>query len=440
MPTKPELSAEAVTRRRRAEERLQQQRAKAGGARTEADTVRLMHELEVHQIELEMQNEELERAWKEQAEGLEKYTDLFDFAPVGYLTLDAEGTIVEANLRSASLLGVDRSRLLTRRLGFFIAPADRAAFADLMLRVFAGGTREWCEVAIPREGKPPLFVQIKATVAAAGRVCRAVLTDLTERKRAEADRLILDKLESAGILAGGIAHDFNNLLAVILLDLDLARLRLPPGNEAAALLADAKQGVFRAQALTAQFITFAEGGTPLQVPTHLAGLIRETTGRTLHGSLVKEEVSVAADLWWTDVDHRQIEQVIRNIVLNARDAMLGGGVVAVRADNVEWEASQHVALSSGRYVRMSFTDQGGGIPPEVLPKIFDPYFSTKARGNQKGMGLGLTICHAIVRKHGGAMTVDSTVGVGTTFHVYLPAVEPVSGSRETARVRQVAPA
>ena len=242
MQTKAEPPPDAAELRRRAEERLREQHPETGQARTEADTQRLVHELQVHQIELEMQNEELQQARDEMEAGLEKYSDLYDFAPVGYLTLDREGTIREANLTSASLLGIERSRLVKRRFGLCVSAADRPAFNAFLTRVFESQARESCEVTLLKEGKPPVEVRIEAAVAASGRECRAVLEDITERKRAEEDRLILNKLESTGILAGGIAHDFNNLLTVILLNLELAQALTPPGEELAHHLGAGEEG------------------------------------------------------------------------------------------------------------------------------------------------------------------------------------------------------
>src|ERR1035438_4436338 len=212
MPKKPNLGLEAAKLRRRAEERLREQHPKTGQARTEADTQRLVHELQVHQIELAMQNDELRKARDEMEAGMEKYSDLYDFAPVGYLTLDREGTIKEANLTAATLLGIERSRLAKRRFGFCISAADLPAFNAFLARVFESKARAFCEVTLLQKGKPPVELRIEAAVKASGRECRAVLEDIAEHKRAEEDRLILNKLESTAILVGGIAHDFNNLL------------------------------------------------------------------------------------------------------------------------------------------------------------------------------------------------------------------------------------
>ena len=403
---------------------------------TEADTQRLVHELQVHQIELEMQNEELQQARDEMEAGLEKYSDLYDFAPVGYLTLDREGTIREANLTSASLLGIERSRLVKRRFGLFVSAADLPAFNAFLTKVFESKAREFCEVTLLKEGKPPVEVRIEAAVAASGRECRAVLTDITEHKRAEEDRLILNKLESTGILAGGIAHDFNNLLTVILLNLELAQTLIPPGEELAHRLEEAKKAALTARGLTQQLITFAKGGAPVRKPTRLSGVIQESVRPALSGSRVRCEFSLAEDLWLAEVDAGQIGQVIRNLVLNAREAMPEGGVVSVRAENVVLGSHENPSLPPGDYVRVSIADQGGGIAKEVLPKIFDPYFSTKQRGDQKGMGLGLTICHTVIQKHGGAIAVESELGVGTTFHLHLPASRKLLAEGEGIRCRR----
>jgi signal transduction histidine kinase/ActR/RegA family two-component response regulator len=271
------------------------------------------------------------------------------------------------------------------------------------------------------QGKHLVEVRLRANLLETGQACRVAVTDITERKRAETDRLILNKLESTGILAGGIAHDFNNLLTVVLLNLELAQKLSPPGHEAMHYLEAAKQTAYSARGLTAQLVTFATGGEPLRKAMFLSGLIQESVRPALSGSNVRCEFTLAEDLWPAEVDAGQFGQVIRNLAQNAREAMPEGGVVFVRAENVVLGAKEQPPLPAGEYVRVSITDQGVGIANDVLPNIFDPYFSTKERGSQKGMGLGLTICHAVIQKHKGAIVVDSELGAGSTFHLYLPA-------------------
>jgi len=421
MLKKPNLGLDAGSLRRRAEERLREPQSESGQARTEADTQHLVHELQVHQIELEMQNEELQKARDEMEAGLEKFSDLYDFAPVGYLTLDREGTVLEANLTSASLLGIERSRLVKRRFGSCVSASELPAFNTFLAQVFERRTRAFCEVTLLKKGKPQIELRLEAAVAASGRECRAVLADITERKRAEEDRLILNRLESTAILVGGIAHDFNNLLTMILLNLELAETLIPPGEELANVLEQAKQAARTSGGLIQQLLIFASGGAPIRKPTRLAELIEASVRLAVGGSRLRCDFSLAEDLWPTEVDPGQTGQVFRNLALNAREAMPEGGTISVRAENVVLGPHEHPSLPPGDYVRVSITDRGGGISKDVLPRIFDPYFSTKLRGAQKGMGLGLAICHAVIQSHGGAITVQSEPGVGTTFHLLLPA-------------------
>ena len=426
MKPKPQPSDAATSLRRGAEERLREQHREAIPPENPADTQRLLHELQVHQIELEMQNEELRQARDAVEAGLEKYSDLYDFAPVGYLTLDREGRVLEANLTAAQMVGFERSRLLKRRLGEQMAPTDQVTFRSFLTNVFTSKSKVSCEVTLIAEAKHPVEVRIEAVLAATGRECRAAVTDITERKRADRDRLMLCKLESTGILAAGIAHDFNNLLTVILLNLELAKAQIAPQGELAHLLEQAEQAAMSSRDLTQRLLAFASGEPPVRQPTRLPELIRASVGSALSGSSTRCDFSLAENLWPAVVDSPQIGQVIRNLVLNAREAMSDGGIIAVRAENLVLSSQGHPSLPPGDYVSLSITDQGAGMAKEVLSKIFDPYFSTKQRGNQKGMGLGLTICHTVLQRHGGIMTVQSMVGVGTTFDLFLPAQREMS--------------
>jgi len=424
----PRTSDDPTELRRRAELRLKDRQSKKPPNQADADDKRQLHELEVHQIELEMQNEELLDSRTAMEALLEKYTDLYDFAPVGYLTLDRGGVIREANLAGASLLGIARSALINGRFGHFVSAAGRPAFGAFLQQVFEGKVRQCCDVTLHVEARPPLEVEMEAIAFESAEACRVAVTDITARKRAESDRLILDKLESTGILAAGIAHDFNNLLTVILLNLELAQKHKPLDENLARYLGEAKETCLLASSLTAQLLTFAKGGAPIRKAMLLSGVIKESVRSALSGSKVGCETSLAEDLWMAVVDAGQIGQVIRGMVLNSCEAMPQGGVVFVRAENVVLNVQQEPSLPAGEYVRVSIEDQGTGIAKDVLPKIFDPYFSTKHRGDQKGMGL--TICHAVVQKHGGAIAVKSEVGRGTTFDIYLPAARKLRGGEK----------
>ena len=403
-----------------AEVGLSERRKSAPPRPADFENERQRQELEVHQIELELQNAELMEARQELEAALEKYTDLYDFAPVGYFTLDPAGVIREANLIGASLLGLERSRLIKRRFELSVSVADRPAFNAFLQHVFASSSAQACEVSLLREGQPPVEARMEAVAAASGAECRVVVTDITERKRAEADRLVLSKLESTGILAGGIAHDFNNLLTVILMNLDLARMYAPSEEEFGHRVAEAIQATSLARGLTQQLITFTASGAPARKPTALVALIQESTRLALSGSRVRCEFAPPPDLWPADADAGQIGQVIRNLVLNAREAMPAGGVITVHVANVELKSGAEPPLPPGDYLQVSITDQGSGMTKDLQSKIFDPYFSTKQRGEQKGMGLGLTICHTVIKRHGGAIAVESRVGAGTTFTFFLP--------------------
>ena len=437
MPKTPNLGLEAAKLRRRAEERLREQHPKKKQARTEADTQRLVHELQVHQIELAMQNEELRKASDEMEAGLEKYSDLYDFAPVGYLTLDREGTIREANLTAASLLGIERSRLVKRRFGYCVSAADLPAFNAFLAKVFESKARASCEVTLLKKGKPPVHLRVEAASAASERECRAVLQDITIQKQAEEDRLILNKLASTTVLVGGIAHDFNNLLTMILLNLEMAEPLVPPGEKLAHFLKEAKGAAWTAGGLVQQLIAFASKSAPVRKPTHLSGVIQDAVRLAVSGSKLRCDFSLADDLWLAKVDAGQVGQVIRNLVLNAREAMPEGGAISVRAENVVLGPQEDSSLSPGNYVRVSITDSGGGIEKELLPKIFDPYFSTKRRGRQKGMGLGLAICHTIIQKHGGTISVKSEPGAGTAFSLLLPATRKLLPKEKASVPAQV---
>jgi PAS domain S-box-containing protein len=246
-------------------------------------------------------------------------------------------------------------------------------------------------------------------------VSERVRTAAAERK-AEEELVKTQKLESIGVLAGGIAHDFNNLLTAIMGNISLARMHKGSAERMEGNLAEAEKATERARDLAGQLLTFARGGAPVKRTVALAPIVRESCRLALTGSNVRCNPLFPEHPWPVDADPGQLGQAIGNILLNAAQAMPLGGTVNVRVENLP-APPFHLSLHPGRYLRIDIEDHGIGITAEHLPHIFDPYFSTKDRGR----GLGLPTAFSIVRNHGGMITVDSRVGAGTTFHVFLPA-------------------
>jgi len=247
--------------------------------------------------------------------------------------------------------------------------------------------------------------------------------DITDRKRMEEELQKAQKIESLGILAGGIAHDFNNILTPILANISIARTFADFDRDIGEALTDAEKACLRAKGLTQQLLTFSKGGMPVKELVSICGLLKEETRFASSGSNVRWAYSVPEDLWWVEIDQGQMGQVIRNLIINAAQAMPEGGMARIEAVNVTLGPNKHVSLKEGKYVRIDISDNGVGIPPRHLPKIFDPFFSTK----DKGSGLGLSISHTIVMRHQGSIEVESEMGKGTTFHIYLPASEKDRG-------------
>jgi two-component system, cell cycle sensor histidine kinase and response regulator CckA len=241
--------------------------------------------------------------------------------------------------------------------------------------------------------------------------------DVTESKQLEEERAKADRLESIGILAGGIAHDFNNILAAILGNTSIAKLKIDSNNDMFELLSETENATIRATKLTQQLLTFARGGAPIIETCELADTIIDTAEFSLRGSNVNCDTALTPDLWAAEVDKGQISQVIGNLVMNAKHSMPHGGTVKVKAENLIITATNSLSLPEGKYVKITVTDNGGGIQEQHLSRIFEPYFTSK----ENGTGLGLATSYSIIRRHKGRITVESQYGKGSTFHIFLPA-------------------
>jgi signal transduction histidine kinase/ActR/RegA family two-component response regulator len=238
--------------------------------------------------------------------------------------------------------------------------------------------------------------------------------EIAQRQQTEEELLRARKLESIGVLAGGIAHDFNNFLTVVQGNIEVAKAQLTPAEPAQQFLDQASSACQRAKFLSSQLLTFAKGGAPVRRVVSIAQLVTEAVHLARTGSSAGIEADIAEGLWSAQVDAGQIGQVLHNILINAREAMPGGGAIEVQARNVLLPNSPNAADPR---VRITIRDHGRGISEEILRRIFDPYFTTKPGGN----GLGLATAYAIVVKHGGHISVDSELGAGTTFTIDLPA-------------------
>ncbi|EKD68954.1 MAG: hypothetical protein ACD_47C00348G0001 [uncultured bacterium] len=269
-----------------------------------------------------------------------------------------------------------------------------------------------------RNANDGLEIRVKERTAELALSNEQLRSEMEKRKIAEIEILKMSKMESLGVLAGGIAHDFNNLLTGILNNISLAKLYCKDKREAADRLSGAEEVTLKAQNLAAQFLTFSKGGVLNKKIIDVRALLKESVEFTLSGSGVSCAFNFAGGLWNVSADASQLNQVFTNLVINAMHVMPDGGRIDVAAENVsEGNCHENRNIAAADYVKISIKDQGPGIPPDILPKIFDPYFTTKSNGS----GLGLTSAFSVVRNHGGHIGVDSRPNEGATFFMYLPA-------------------
>ena len=397
---------------------------------------------------------------KKNEEDLRLFSQAMDEAMDGIQLVDMDGVIVYSNRAVEEIYGYRADELVGRPVGEMnVDPAFAAN--DILPSIRQNGRWSGEVLVRHRDGREfPIWLSTSLVKNARGEPIAMVgiIRDITERKRVEDELLAhrgrlaelvdertrelreanellrreilererieselsrVQKLESLGILAGGIAHDFNNLLGAIMGNLSLAMLDVDPKNRAYDQLAKADRASLRAQELTQQLLTFARGGAPVKRPVSLPAVIAEAAGFSLRGSRVLHELMLPRDLWPVEADEGQMMQVFNNLLINADQAMPRGGVIRITGANVTLRENEVPPLAQGRYVRVSVQDAGTGIPEELLDRIFDPYFTTK----QKGSGLGLAATYSIIRRHDGHVTVESALGKGTTFHIYLPATD-----------------
>jgi two-component system, cell cycle sensor histidine kinase and response regulator CckA len=416
---------------------------------------RALHELRVHQIELEMQNEELRRAQEELEVSRARYFDLYDLAPVGYFTLSELGLILEANLTAAKLLGVARSDLVKQPLSRFILPEDQDIHYRHHKQLLETGNPQAWELRVLKKDSAPRWVRVEATTAQGpdgASVCRAVMGDITESKLAEQEQAKLEaqnrqlqKAEGLGRMAGAIAHHFNNYLTAVMGNLELAIGDLSRGGAPAGKLTDALQAAREAAKVSTLMLTYLGQPQARHEPLDLSEVCRRSLPM-LRAAMPKDMV-LATDLPslgpTISANANQIQQVLTNLVTNAWEA--GGGsrnAVHLTVKTVplaDIPASHRFPIGwrphDSTYACLEVVDAGRGIADKDIEKLFDPFFSSKFTGR----GLGLSVVLGIVRARGGAVTVETEPGRGSTFRVFLPlsAEEVLSQPDQTAKSPEI---
>jgi two-component system cell cycle sensor histidine kinase/response regulator CckA len=366
-----------------------------------------------------------------------RFSRFFNDTPFAIATLDQDGRIIRTNAPFSRIFGWAGSE----------RPLDRVAMSELL----SDASRERLAVAIEaalahkseiepvdaqltREGDPAVRLYVSGSEEAEGSPERVNVyaLDMTEQRKLEAQFAQGQKMQAVGQLAGGVAHDFNNVLTAIIGFSDLLLLKHKPGDPSFADLMSIKQSANRAAGLTRQLLAFSRRQTLrpqiLEIPTHVDDLT--VLLKRLIGEQIVLHVDHAQGIWPVKADLVQLEQVVVNLVVNARDAMPNGGAITIRTRNVT-EADARTLTYTGMppadYVLIEVEDTGTGMPPEIIEKIFEPFFSTKELG--KGTGLGLSTVYGIIKQTGGFIYPESEVGKGTVFKIFLPRHVPAEGEQ-----------
>ena len=381
---------------------------------------------------------QVQRAERALADETERLTVTFSSIADGVITIDKDRRITLLNPAAETLTQWTHGEALDKPLGHVFRTLDRQSrqlfdlFADAGRRGPGHGVRPSALLVARDLTERPIEGSSAPLRDSTGHVIGAVLVfrDISDALRVQAERARADKLSSLGLLAGGIAHDFNNILMAIIGHVSQARMVLPPDEPALSGLTEAEEACDRARQLTWRLLTVSRGEAATKTIVTLRQPLEESVRLALRGTSVRCVFDIDAHLWPVEADETQLVQLFTNILINAQQAMPDGGTISVRAGNtIERRPHDDFVPNAelGAYLEIAIADEGAGIAPEHLGRIFDPYFTTKLEGN----GLGLATAHSIIKNHGGFVTVASIVGRGTTMHVYLPAALPDTRSEES---------
>ncbi|MCC7036018.1 MAG: PAS domain S-box protein [Alphaproteobacteria bacterium] len=382
--------------------------------------------------------QKMQQALKESEDRFER---LFEEAPVGICMLTATGVISDANATLAAMLRLPVNALNGKPLLHFINK-DMQHRAEDWLRQLARGEASEPFIEVPVKGSIEIVVQIYARKFKGGENFVLHFIDLTEQKKLEKQFTQSQKMQAVGQLAGGIAHDFNNLLTAMIGFCDLLLLRHKPGDPSFADIMQIKQNANRAANLVRQLLAFSRQQTMQPRVLDLAEVLSELSHllRRLIGANIELRLSHSTDISLIKADQGQMEQVLINLVVNARDAMANGGKLLIRTSNITNKTGIKLAndetLPPGDWAMIEVEDTGTGINPDIMGRIFEPFFSTKEVG--AGTGLGLATVHGIVHQTGGYISVKSVLAQGTTFIIYLPRFSEAAGAKKAETVEEKA--
>lgn len=363
----------------------------------------------------------LKRAQWAQKVSEERFKAIIENSPMGVhmIEINGDGELIfaGANPASSKILNIDCNQFNNKPVRKVFPALEGTGLLEKLRAICEEGTSWSKEQVRYSDGRVDGIFELFGFQASKN-MAAVFFSEVSQRVRMEREIRKNQKMESIGLLAGGIAHDFNNTLTAILGGISLAKHYIGPENpKAVSLLEEAEKASFVARNLTHQLLTFSKGGEPVKKIASILEVIRDSAEFVLRGSNTRCEYRTVGDIWPVEVDTDQMSQVIQNLIINASQAMPTGGVVRVDCESCRNDGALSPLLPRGDFVRISIADTGVGIPKEMLGRIFEPYFTTK----QKGSGLGLAITHSIISRHGGHIEVESKLGAGTTFTLFLPA-------------------
>ncbi|MCX7857195.1 MAG: PAS domain S-box protein [Deltaproteobacteria bacterium] len=375
---------------------------------------------------LKKEIEEKRRAEESLKVSEEKYRLLYENAGDAICTLNDKLEFTGLNKKAEELLGYRKDELIGKNiLKLNIVHEDDREIVEKNLRFIAAENKETKgEIRFLRKTGEVRIGDVTSTAyfdrTGNVSVILSIIRDVTEKKQMDEELLKTKKLESIGVLAGGIAHDFNNLLAAIVGNVSLAKMYLDPGEKAFHKLTDAEAAIFKARDLVRKLLLFAKGGEGYKREIDVRQILEDTARLVFSGSPVTYKFDFEDGNHLIFADEDQLRQAINNIMLNAKEAMEGKGTLHVKTESVRLPSRNRFSLEEGDYLKIIIADSGRGIKEEDLPRVFDPYFSTKELGPKKGTGLGLALAYTIVKNHNGHIEIESKFGYGTVVTLYFP--------------------